>query len=374
MIEKTLSIRNDVPGDFLELFTAGGPFGQLTELGRTPRNTVDLQFRNTQGVKPWATLYLGTSKIVDISFDERRHRLKIKPQESKGIFKDALHEFWVAHSDLKGRWGTWESMDAAADSWNRGGADLVHHLTSAKDQAAKFVGTSNEGYLQAGIAKPDFFDRWAIINRESIVSFEGDAQRQRIRGEVLEPVDETLRNLWSTNEPWTRGKKGFGDLRAEGGKPASPSGFGNKLDALGIDNEGNVLAIEVKGGYDTAGVGWTPAQVMVYTRLLEQWLKHTSEDPLEILGRSLKQRQALDLAGPQELAADFKIIPVIVIGEIANSGSAKEATRRMNLVWDELEKTGDDLKNLRVYQLEGEALACFEIGRGELLRTYCQPD
>ncbi len=367
MTEKTLSIRNDVPDDFLELFADGGPFRQLPELARAPGNTVDLQFRNTQGEKPWATLYLGTSKIVDIYFSERRG-LKIEPQKSQKIFKVVLDDFWARHPDLASRWNAWQPVGDAAEDWQKAGTDLVDALSGAEERARTFTGSENEGYLQAGIAKPGFFDRWSVINRESIVSFVDRAQRTRVMQGVQEPLDEALRSLWKSNEKWTRGKKGFGALRADGG-PKKPSGFGNKLDALAIDDDGNLLAIEVKGGYDTAGVGWTPAQVMVYKRILDNWRGQTSEEPHEVLEKALEQRRELGLAGTQKLAVDFKIIPVIVIGEIASSGSAEEATRRMEMVRDALEQTTDDLEDLRVYQLTGEGLACSGINRGEHLRA-----
>lgn len=368
MTEKTLSIRNDVPGDFLELFANGGPFRQLSELARTPGNTVDLQFRNTQGKKPWATLYLGTSKIVDMYFSERRG-LKIKPQKSQKVFKPALDDFWDRHSDLASRWDTWQPVGEAAEDWRKAGTDLIDTLSGAEERARTFTGIENEGYLQAGIAKPGFFDRWSVVNRESIVSFVDEAQRDRVMERVQKPLDTALRSLWELELDWPRSRKGFGELRAGSGRPKNPKGFGNKLDALAIDNDGNLLAIEVKGGYDIAGVGWTPAQVMVYKRILEVWRERTSEDPNKVLEKALEQRRELGLAGTQELAVDFKIIPVIVIGEIASSGSAEEATRRMEMVRSALEQTTDDLEDLRVYQLAGEGLACSEINRGEHLRV-----
>lgn len=351
-MKKTLSICNDVPDNFLQLFAENGPFSQLVEDARAPGNSIDLQFRNTQGTKPWATLYLGTSKIVDIYFSDRRG-LMIKPQKSKKLFREQLSGFWERHPNLGDQWDKWESIADASESWASAGADLIETLGNAESEASGRTGSGSEGYLQAGIAKPGFFDRWSIINRESIVSFENKAQRRNQLQRARKPVDVVVESIRSKDTPWARSEKHFG----------------NKLDALGIDNDGNLLAIEVKGGYATAGVGWTPAQVVVYKRLLQEWLEETTEDPQEVLGKSLRQRQSLGLAGSQELAPDFKIIPVIVIGEIKSKSSAETATQRMNEVWDALDENGNDLKDLRIFQLEGTDLHCFEIGRGEPLRS-----
>ena len=44
---------------------------------------------------------------------------------------------------------------------------------------------------------------------------------------------------------------------------------------LAVDHDGRVLVVEVKHGGDTAGRGWTPAQVALSLRLCQRWVQAT---------------------------------------------------------------------------------------------------
>jgi hypothetical protein len=358
MSRKRITIENDVPEGFLRLFTKDGPFHETVVLSDQPGNSVDLHFRNRQGKSPLATLYLGTSKVVDFEYDKTRNRIKIKRQASKKIFGDSTARFAAKHPAAEDAWGKWQSVDEASDSWLREGAghDLIDLVQNERSEAArKRSGTEGEGFLQAGLVK-NFRGVGTIINRESIVSFPDEESKQKALSDVMAPIYAMLDGLRS--EPWVRSDKGFG----------------GKLDALAIDNDGNLLAIEVKGGYDTAGVGWTPAQVAVYKRLLEVWWNDDPEAARQSLVNSLEQRRKLGLAGKQEIAetSKFRIIPVIVIGEIASDGSARTASKRMRMVRDHLGRAGEQLEGLRIYQLSGPNLKCREIQEGEDL-TVSEP-
>ena len=45
-----------------------------------------------------------------------------------------------------------------------------------------------------------------------------------------------------------------------------------RLTTFAIDDQGRVLAIEVKPGASTKGLMWTPVQVAMYVRLLRSWV------------------------------------------------------------------------------------------------------
>lgn len=351
MSRKRITIENDVPDEFLRLFMKDGPFHETVTLSDRPGNSVDLHFRNRQGKAPLATLYLGTSKIVDFEYDKTRDRIKIERQASTEIFGDSTARFVAEHPVAEDAWGKWQSAEEASESWLREGAghDLIDFLRSEKSEAArKRSGTEGEGFLQAGLVKK-FRDICTIINRESIVSFPDEESKQEALSGVMAPIETMLEGL--RPEPWAKSKKGFG----------------GKLDALAIDNDGNLLAIEVKGGYDTAGVGWTPAQVAKYKRLLDVWWNDDPEAARQSLVSSLEQRRKLGLAGNQEVAeaSELRIIPVIVIGEITSAGSARSASKRMRMVRDQLERAGEPLEGLRVFQLSGSNLKCHEILDGD---------
>lgn len=345
----------------------GGPFANTVAASRKDSggSTLDLHFRNTQGREPQATLYLGTSKVVDIKFDESRDRVKILPQSSTKIFGDASVKFRNKHSAAADSWGDWQTTREAGDSWLTSGVgdDLIAFLSNAEDErASKFTGTENEGYLQAGITKR-FHDLCTVINRESIVSFPSKNEKHDILKEVHRPIDTALESLWNT-ERWARSKKKFDGSHADLA-PKKQSGFGNKLDALAIDNDGNLLAIEVKGGYVTTGIAWTPAQVAVYKRILDRWLENDRDVARQTLVDSLEQRRTLGLAGDQQVAdaRKLRVIPVIVIGEITSPRSALTADQGMTLVRSELRAADEALEELRVFQVTGEDLACRDVDR-----------
>ena len=354
MGKKAISFRNNVPEEFLRLFEPQGAFSHLVSLAKEPDNTLDLHFRVPQSGPPRATLYLGTSKVVDIHYYDRSEELKIEPQKSKKIFKASNDAFRKEHPSAAAAWGQRQPIAEAIESWkeDNAGRDFVDQTldAGAKDsRAKKFTDASHEGFIQASLAKR--FEEFTVIDRESIISFRNEDEKKRRLKRIREPIANALRSLQEDGDRWTASKR-VGDQVASFG-PKNPSGFGGKLDALAVDNKGRILTIEVKGGYDTAGMGWTPAQVAVYKRIIEEWIEADPQAAREALAASLAQRRAIGMAGNQTVPVKgaLVVVPVIVIGEITKQGSADTANERIEIVRKALKETGEPLAGLEIKQI-----------------------
>jgi hypothetical protein len=98
-------------------------------------------------------------------------------------------------------------------------------------------------------------------------------------------------------------------LAASAGLPGqAPSSFGGKCDLLAADGGTRLLTVEVK----PRGVGsivWSPAQAIVYARLLTLWLGH-DRDAMAILNESIEQRRLLGLIDRR--VSEFVTLPQVV--------------------------------------------------------------
>ena len=127
---------------------------------------------------------------------------------------------------------------------------------------------------------------------------------------------------------------------------------GDKLDALAIDAAGRLLAIEVKPGTQTNGLGWTPVQVAMYVRLLRAWIEAAPDTAREVLEGMAMQRLALGLATTSipQLRVPIEVVPVIAVGKPIVS--PREARKRFGIVRDALRTHGEPLDGLQLWSVE----------------------
>jgi len=360
-----------VPDEFLELFIQKEGFKNLVALAKKKGNCLDLQFRALGNRPPHATLYLGTSKAVDIIYYASAKEVTIVPQKSAS-FADAYESFAKSNRAADKAWGKKQPIEEALNIWNEGGAgtDLIEKLVEAGSpggQAERYVNPEREGYLQAKVAKET--KNFTVIDRESSTSFGSERSKKKALTAARKPVLGALKELRATQEPWTASKI-IKPLKPLKFGPKKPSGFGDELDALAVDSQGRILAIEVKGGYDTTGVGWTPAQVAVYKRLFEEWIASDPEAARSALTSMFKQRETLGLGGGQTLPPGKKklvVVPMILIGEMKSKGSVDTANARMLQVQKVLKNNGESLKGLEVWQAVSGKIK--EVGMGGLKVT-----
>jgi hypothetical protein len=208
----------------------------------------------------------------------------------------------VAHSTVgtsKNRWNTaWTSLRSRA-SLEAMWPDVDAYLELAIPRVpARYL---KEGTVQAGIshfAAPDL----VVIDREAVVCFASERERKAVRDDLLAPLVEAV-----------------GAAGAGWWKPKLP---GNECDAVAINRQGDVLAIEVKpSGVEVA---WAPLQARHYADLLQRWATETP-NAAQVLRGMYEQRLQLGLVNQFDLDWDeFVRRPVTVVPVVAIRAGLKE--------------------------------------------------
>ena len=337
------------PTALIEALAPGGRFNDLVPAPRDPRGPLDLHLRarDTDPQQPvdgrpaHATLYLGLTRIVDLCFDGG-HRFKLLGHRRSKTFRD-IHS--CLFDEEWSRWQPLGDLDAASRPLRDRFADAV--IERARRGKGHFL--SKEGTLQAQLSS--FPKRFVVIDRESVVGYRDNATRAQFLAQALGPLEQAIDQLRLLGKAWTK-TRAVTPAQEEASAPQRPHSFGNELDALAVDRQGRLLAIEAKHGSDIGGVGWTPAQVAVYLRLFEAWIEHDPEHARRVLSAMLEQHHRLRPASddPPALSEPLKIVPVIVIG--GDTRNPKQANKRMLAVSGALTAAGVQLDDLELRQTD----------------------
>lgn len=263
-----------VDAKFLDLFREGsGLYRSLPEYANGARYPVDLQFRrDIRTGAQRATVYVGMQNALDIHWGDGEVRL-------------TGHAKLGRRSGFDDAWSSWSSLE---DSRLRIGAVEGYLETLVPRVAARAV----EGAVQSA-ATSFTRDGTAVIDREFALQFRTRQVRQRL----LQRWSDDLVALL-IEAPVRRD---------------SPPKFGDRCDLVGINQEGELLAIEVKPR-SMESIVWAPAQAIVYARMLKYWLTDDPAAP-EILNHIAGARQELGLLGsrPQSIATASPVRPVLAI-------------------------------------------------------------
>jgi hypothetical protein len=152
------------------------------------------------------------------------------------------------------------------------------------------------------------------VDREAVLGHVNSA----VRSATTDPVEIALNEALSAadnGEPWwptARGKVKFG----------------GELDVLAVDDEGRLLAVEVKPANAVAGIAKSPAQVALYATLWSTWLTETDYST-EVLQGMLDQRARLGLGRAGPLVPPETVVPVVALGP---GKLSKEALPRLRQV------------------------------------------
>lgn len=337
------------PTALIEALAPGGRFHDLVPAPRDPRGPLDLHLRarDTDPQQPvdarpaHATLYLGLTRIIDLCFDGG-HRFKLLGHSQSKTFTDTHARLF---DEKWSRWQPLADLDAASKLSRDRFADAV--IERARQGKGRYL--SKEGTLQAQLSR--FPDRFVVIDRESVIGYRDNAARADFLAQARGPLEQAIDQLRQSGKAWTR-TRAVTPAQEEASAPQRPHSFGNELDALAVDRQGRLLAIEAKHGSDMGGVGWTPAQVAVYLRLFEAWIEDDRAHAQRVLGAMLDQRHRLRPASddPPALSEPLKVVPVIVIG--GDTHNAKQANKRMLAVSDALTAAGVELDDLELRQTD----------------------
>lgn len=285
----------------LSALESGGFAYLLTELARSGQYGMDLQLRrNPKQHESWATLYVGTTKILDLRMREKSGKFSLKAHRTWATSSNGWRETWQKGAD----------KESLARSWS--GVEKYLEL-AIPTVGRRFL---KEGAIQAGISKFPA-DDMVVIDRETVVGFTDTKEEVTVRSSFLEPLMGAM-----------------GEHSAKWWKPKKP---GNECDALAIGQDGTILAIEVKPA-DVA-IAWAPLQARHYADLLQAWAEST--DAGTVLMGMYEQREHLGLVVPAfrvRVKRPIRIRPVVAV----RCGASATHVSRMLEVTERLRTAGLD--------------------------------
>jgi hypothetical protein len=316
-----------VPDELMRVLLPGGPFSWVTELARQPisanSDPLDLGLRASPKASDagHATLYLGTTQVLGVHV-RADGRFSLSSHQHGGLFKEV--QVAVRFDD---GWREWQSLDRLAAAMKA----IRAHVDAAIAVAP--AGRQLEGRYQAALAKTTDAG-FTLFDREVVLAFASETEKlgrkQELRLPLVQAQDAlAAANLWAAR--------------------LSPPG--DKVDALGVDRDGRLLAIEVKPGTQTTGLALTPIQVAMYMRLVRAWIEADEVFAREVLEGMAQQRAALGLGSTEALRLrdPIEIVPVFAVGTPISS--PRDARTRFELVRNALRESGESLTGLQLWAI-----------------------
>lgn len=277
-----------VSDEFLAHFIEAGFASALVDYAKAPY-PIDIQFRKEakRPTNQWATLYVGLTAVLNV-IDKGPNGLALTAHKT--------------YQDPEKRLGWRDGWSAAApaDEWRKRWPEVERYLENiiafTVNVGGKYVKT--EGIVQAAVSGYVGDHLRAVIDREVAPSFRDTAIKQQFQKAASDPLVNAI----------TKANLGFG-------KP--PASFGMETDALAVDQEGRLIAIEIKPG-SVSSLAWVPAQATMYARILQRWVDE-DDDWREVITKSLKQRRKIGLSAPGFKAADLqpRVVPAVAFQRVA---------------------------------------------------------
>jgi hypothetical protein len=328
-----------VPPLFLDAFRVGNPLHELVTLAQElDDKAVDLQLRAYEDKRRGAraTLYVGTSKAIDIEY-RPAGQFRFKGQRGKTFEGKLDPKLWRPEWET-----TWYSNDELCSQWASVSKYVRDVITNIDDRHLR------EGVWQTLVSRGRDDLAVSVIDREVMLA-NASAEFAQARAPIQAAVDALKGD--ERSRPWLRN---VNEHRA-------------KLDALAVDARGRVLLIEVKRITETGEAGRTPAQIALYHELFTLWANGNRQKAVRILQGMLDQRNELGIgrAGIVRVATPLQLVPVIAFGgatrpkslDVVNDrmSSLLKALNHQRVMLDNLEvwrmRNADDLQRVRVGEL-----------------------
>lgn len=227
----------------------------LVEYSRSGMWGLDLRLRGRALKDHRATLYVGTTKVLDL-FVSESGRARLSAANSYRTGDLGWDEAWTRTTE----------QAELADRWSA--------VSDYLDQSIARV-ISQETYLQEGIVQAaigNATSRWTYVDREVALSFADTAEKEAF--------------LAATSRPWV-------ELAERADRPAwwKLPGISTECDLLAIDDDGGLVAVEVKPHCASAtATAWSPVQARQYADQLQAWLGVAGSEAAQILTEMLQQQ------------------------------------------------------------------------------------
>lgn len=302
------------------------PNGKIRWLFEFVKNHNDLDFLlGKNNNKEWISIYRGLSRILcinksnDIITLTASEKFKnINPQ----LYKKSINDNFK--SDL----------------------EILIKEISEQPIFDRYYNNKREGFYQNSFSRRFGIcslesDDFVIVDKEVVVGYES----KKDKSESLTPFQEKYKKL--QNYIYEKNPIDYGNNLYK-------KSFGNELDFLGLDKEGNILLIEFKDRINTNGIYLSPLQIGMYFDIFNEIEK---SDLVNSIYEMINQKQKIGLINPQWKAPKQlkDIIPVLVISNYNNKSTAKDKFNEI-LEFSQKQLGSDYLINLRKYNYNDNAI------------------
>lgn len=309
--------------EFVELLKPNGKLRWLFDFVKQHRE-LDFLTGNVKG-KEWISVYRGLSKILQINATSEKIVADTKFQTlAPNLFSKTIN-----------------------DNFQNELVALINEIPkSENDKLHRYYENKKEGFYQNKLSRKyginsEADSEFVIIDKEVVVSYDTKKEKENL----LLPIQEKFQQLQKVIAE--KDTKHFGTKEKK---------FGNELDFLALDKDGNVLLIEYKHGTNTSGIYWSSLQVGVYYEIFNALDKKEFE---KSIFEMLKQKQEIGLINPNwKTPREIKeIIPVVMISEFdENKGVAKKQFDEVLNLAINSKKNLDFLKSLQLYKYNNGTL------------------
>ena len=288
----------------LKALEPGGFAHGLVQYGRSGMYGLDLQLRGK-----WATLYIGTTKALDL------HAV------ARGNYILKTHKTYANRSHLRWNqnWSDSHTGNWFSDNWAEVEAYLDRVIPWVSSQGKHI----QEGMVQSALSR---FPGNGIttIDREAVVSYANEVEKRQ--------------SLACTSRPWVKA------AHREDGAPRWWSGSKLKLstecDLLGIMPSGALATIEVKpASAGASAIAWSPLQALQYASQFQAWLDVHPEGAVGIVNDLMLQQQRIGMREPGTLPVIDSKLPVQAV-VILDSRTKETGLSRMAEVISHLGSMG----------------------------------
>lgn len=191
-------------------------------------------------------VYCGTTRVINCHYNDGNNSLRFSAHRT---YREEL-------APLQGIWscGDSEQMKCLAPK-------LRAYFKGIRNRVSpRHYWNQKEGFWQNKLCVDyglgwEEKDKWLILDREVVIGFETEEDRQEILTPLTEPYTKLV-NSFQEKDPRRWGTPG-------------EMHFGNELDILAVDSKGNLVCVELKHGTNTSGIYWGPYQLAVYEGLAQ---------------------------------------------------------------------------------------------------------